>query len=106
MSRAVIIEKKGDLFKLSDPKDALAHCVSEDLNMGAGIAKEFESRFGSVLSLFDQKKKPGQVAILDRQPIIFYLVTKKRYWQKPHIDTLRDSLEEMKNICVQRNNYA
>lgn len=44
-------EVKGDLFTKSGAEDALAHCVSKDLNMGKGIATEFKRRFGKVAEL-------------------------------------------------------
>lgn len=40
-------EKCGDLFT-SPPTASLAHCVSEDLHMGKGIATIFKKEFGRV----------------------------------------------------------
>lgn len=46
-------EVRGDLF--SSPKTAsLAHCVSEDLRMGKGIAVAFKKTFGGVEELKQQ----------------------------------------------------
>ena len=46
-------EVKGDLF--SCPRTAsLVHCVSEDMAMGKGIAKEFKKQFGGVQELKGQ----------------------------------------------------
>ena len=43
-------ETRGDLF--SCPAGAsLAHCVSEDMALGKGIAKEFKKRFGGLHDL-------------------------------------------------------
>lgn len=39
-----LIEEQGDLFEL-DTSYALAHCISLDCAMGAGIAVEFDKRF-------------------------------------------------------------
>ena len=50
-----IIHKKGDLF--SCPEDeSLAHCVSEDLRMGKGIATLFKKNFEGVPELKAQGK--------------------------------------------------
>ncbi|VDI08671.1 Hypothetical predicted protein, partial [Mytilus galloprovincialis] len=48
-------EKKGDLFDCPET-DALAHCVSEDLRMGKGIAVLFKKKFGGVGELISQGK--------------------------------------------------
>ena len=45
----------GDLF--SCPADeALAHCISEDCRMGAGVAAAFRRRFGGVAELKGQSE--------------------------------------------------
>ncbi|XP_034027502.1 ADP-ribose glycohydrolase OARD1 [Thalassophryne amazonica] len=90
----------GDLF--SCPEDeALAHCISEDCRMGAGIAVLFKQRFQGVDELKDQKKVTGQCAVLTRgRRYVYYLITKKRVSQKPSYESLRQSLEDMKSHCV------
>lgn len=40
-------EKKGDLFSCST-SHSLAHCISEDVRMGKGIAVLFKKKFGGV----------------------------------------------------------
>uniref|UniRef100_A0A8D2CXB5 O-acyl-ADP-ribose deacylase 1 n=1 Tax=Sciurus vulgaris TaxID=55149 RepID=A0A8D2CXB5_SCIVU len=46
---------KGDLFAC--PKtDSLAHCISEDCRMGAGIAVLFKKKFGGVQELLNQRE--------------------------------------------------
>ena len=54
----------GDLFKSPNPDVSLAHCVSRDLKMGAGIAKTFRDKFGRIQELLDQKANIGEIAIL------------------------------------------
>lgn len=65
---------KGDLFAC--PKtDSLAHCISEDCRMGAGIAVLFKKKFGGVQELINQQKKSGEVAVLKRDGrYIYYLL--------------------------------
>ena len=48
-------EFRGDLFQCP-PSASLAHCVSEDMAMGKGIAKIFKSQFGGVKELKEQGK--------------------------------------------------
>lgn len=92
---------KGDLFAC--PKtDSLAHCISEDCRMGAGIAVLFKKKFGGVQDLLSQQKKSGEVAVLKRdERFIYYLITKKRVSHKPTYETLKKSLEAMKSHCLQ-----
>ncbi|XP_014002077.2 ADP-ribose glycohydrolase OARD1 [Salmo salar] len=91
---------KGDLF--SGPEDeALAHCISKDYHMGAGIAVMFKKKFGGVAELKEQKKVPGQCAVLKRHKrFVYYLITKEKYSNKPTYDILRQSLEDMKSHCL------
>ncbi|XP_028622593.1 ADP-ribose glycohydrolase OARD1 isoform X1 [Grammomys surdaster] len=91
---------KGDLFAC--PKtDSLAHCISEDCRMGAGIAVLFKKRFGGVQELLSQQKKSGEVAVLKRDGrYIYYLITKKRASHKPTYENLQKSLEAMKSHCL------
>jgi hypothetical protein len=48
-------EVKGNLFQCDD-NVSLAHCVSLDFKMGAGIAVEFKKRFKGTGELTDQGK--------------------------------------------------
>jgi len=92
-----IKEFKGDLF---ESKDSLAHCVSEDMGMGKGIAVGFVKNFGKVDVLKNQKKLVGDVAYLifeDR--IIFYMITKLRYFNIPSYENVWKSLCKMSEIC-------
>jgi len=98
-------EEIGNLFEAPFEHDALAHCVSQDLAMSKGIAVEFKQRFGHVLDLKAQAKQVGEVAVLpdaDRGAI-FYLVTKYRYFDKPTLATLKQSLEALRQECLARN---
>nr|XP_048301412.1 ADP-ribose glycohydrolase OARD1 isoform X2 [Myodes glareolus] len=91
---------KGDLFECSKT-DSLAHCISEDCRMGAGIAVLFKKKFGGVQELLNQQKKSGEVAVLKRDGrYIYYLITKKRASHKPTYENLQKSLEAMKSHCL------
>ncbi len=94
-------EVQGDLFCSSD---SLCHCVSEDLNMGKGIAVAFKEKFKNVDELKKQQVKVGGVAMLQLENrFIYYLVTKVRYYHKPTYDSVRRSLETMRTHIIQNN---
>ncbi|KAJ1527597.1 hypothetical protein ONE63_007560 [Megalurothrips usitatus] len=95
----VVREEEGDLFR-APRSTSLAHCVSSDMKMGAGIAVHFKKKFGQVEYLLSQKKSPGEVAVLKNGPrYIFYLVSKKRFYDKPTNSSLQSCLLEMKQLC-------
>ena len=56
----MLLHKTGDLFSSPDT-DSLAHCVSQDLGMGKGIAVLFKKTFGGVEELKSQSELKKQV---------------------------------------------
>lgn len=104
-----ILETKGDLFAIDDN---YCHCVSQDFEMGKGIAVLFRDKFGQIDALKAQKPAVGGCAYITRMPpgasvrgltvtrYVFYLVTKEKYWQKPTLKTLAASLTRMKDLCI------
>lgn len=94
------IEKKGNLFSSSN---SLAHCISKDLKLGAGIAKTFRSKYEPELIQFltNSKVKTGKAyAFLNEDRFIYNLVTKDKFYEKPTYLDLRKSLENMKKHAV------
>lgn len=87
---------KRDLFTMPQGY-YLAHCISADFALGAGIAKTFDTVYNMRHKLF--KDRPnyvyngGDAILIDN---VFNLVTKAKYWNKPTYDSLRESLEMMK----------
>ncbi len=98
----------GDLFS-ADTGSIMAHCISSDCVMGAGIALEFSRRFPNIkehcLSL---KPKVGDALFYHNgNRGVFNLVTKKYYHHKPTYYDLERSLVAMKGqlsargaVCV------
>ena len=77
----------------------LAHCISADFALGAGIAKKFDEVYNMRFKLFreyDMYTYDGGDAL----PIdnVFNLVTKPKCYHKPRYEAIREALETMRNI--------
>lgn len=107
----IIKEVKKDLFTVSDDY-ALVHCISADFKLGAGIAREFDKKFNCRKRLFDLNDGDNDVGYWDNgthgyciliglceNPIILNLVTKRNYWDKPTLITIKNALSWMKKHC-------
>lgn len=86
-----------DLFETSH-EYALAHCISKDCKMGAGIAVEFKRRFSKLQkSVMDQNPQIGDaINHYSNQRLLFNLITKEKYWHKPTYKTFRATIENLK----------
>lgn len=98
---------KGDLFVLSEESSDLAHCVSEDMVMGKGIAVQFKRRYNKISHLKNQNKKSGEVAFLRvaKEKFVYYLVTKKKARDLPQLENLEKSLQAMKILMEENERF-
>jgi hypothetical protein len=75
----------------------LAHCISADFTLGAGVAKAFDFMYNMRFKLFrrfpDYEYSCGDALLIDN---VFNLVTKNRHWNKPTYESMRDALEMMR----------
>lgn len=98
-------EERGDLFKnvrqdgMAEFGIAYAQCISQDAEMGAGIALQFNKYFNTKEKTIKELEKLGENSgtFLDLGKVsyvepVFLFVTKRYYWEKP-------SLEEFKQTC-------
>jgi len=89
----IILEKKGNVFEApGDPH--FAHCIASDLRMGAGIAVDFQKRFGlrgKIQASGVDTASP--TCILAGR--VFNLITKKRSSGKPTPMSIRLALRAM-----------
>ncbi|KAK6477805.1 Fc receptor-like protein 5 [Huso huso] len=93
-------QMRGDLFTCPR-SEALAHCISEDCQIGAGIATLVREKFSGVQDLLSQKRKAGECVVLNQgNRFVYYLVTKGKSHQKPSCGSLWKSLEAMRNHCI------
>lgn len=102
-----INEEKGNLFDLSE-EYALAHCISEDCALGAGIAVEFQRRFKirDILKEYirnEPKRYPRTIWTNTMGRLVFNMITKEKYWHKPTRENFELTLEELIDLCKQLN---
>ena len=94
----MLLEHDGDIFRDCPLHISLAHAVSEDLSMHAGLARKFKAKFGRVEFLRSQMKTVGTCAILPlKTRYLFYLVTKPRFYQKPTYYSVRRAFQSLKH---------
>lgn len=93
-----VLERDGDLLQIPE-NIPIAHCISADYALGAGIAKQIRSKYG-VQQLNTHVSTPGQcVTTKHGEKVIFHLVTKWWYRDLPTYENLNKCLVELKNQC-------
>jgi hypothetical protein len=93
----ILKEEKRDLFNVTDDY-YLAHCISADFGMGKGIVVEFNKRYdmkNNLMKRFKINNWNGKGYCLSDGKV-FNLITKEKYWNKPTYETLKQSLECMR----------
>lgn len=94
--------ENADLFS---SKQCLAHCVSEDMSMSAGIAKIFVKKFPSLPKIcWEQYVLVGGVAVYEDRKLnrfVYNLVTKKYFNDKPLYPDFIRALEAMRKHACQ-----
>lgn len=97
-------ERHYDLFSVP-PDYYLAHCISADFALGAGIAAQIEARYHIRGELI--KTHPGYTFLYRREfgdcirtGRVLNLVTKLNYWHKPTLSSISGALYRMKEICM------
>lgn len=99
-------EEKRDLLTVPQGY-MLAHCISADFALGAGVAKQIDAAFNmrEMLNLMW-----GKISDMDGKwsapcclpcANVFNLVTKSRYYHKPTLHDLEAALLEMKDYAVE-----
>lgn len=98
-------EEYRDLFSVTDDY-YLAHCISADFGMGAGIAVQFNKRFNMKNKLIrnyptyiDKLRIDGVHGDCILHDKVFNLITKERYWDKPTYTLLFEALQQMYTLC-------
>lgn len=93
----ITVEKR-DLFTVPQGY-YLAHCISADFALGAGIAKTFDEIYNMRFKLFREYDMysyvGGDALLIDN---VFNLVTKNKCYHKPTYDSVREALVTMRDI--------
>ena len=89
-----------------DSKNSIAHCVSGDLKMSAGIARHFKRKIPTKYpSDLDHSYSPLWPQWLpETRRYLYHLVTKQKCFNKPMYGTLRASLEKMRTHAENNSN--
>lgn len=102
-------EKRGNLFELAD-EYVLAHCISLDCKMGAGIATEFNLRYRGMKEMLVSKISNYNLSVPCTIPAfskgqlkVINLITKNKYYDKPTYDNITKTIIQMKEICIRQN---
>lgn len=105
-------ETKGDIFKAD--YHFIAHCISADFKLGAGIAEEINERFATRAALVDWKYATSESAKLSPQELvgrvvvtnqIINLITKERYFMKPTLSDLDTALKDLYEWIINNPYY-
>ena len=80
---------------------SLAHCISADYALGAGVAKQIDKAYGMRNILRSQVPQDTTWPCCIMVQNVFNLVTKEKYWHKPTLNSLRESLLAMKKIVIE-----
>ena len=99
-------EHRGNVFE-SPYYYTLAHCISKDKALGAGIALTIRKRYPAMITKLNSMdlevgKAYGYTDVNEKRNII-NLVTKNRYFEKPTYEDLEKSLLDMKQQLVAHN---
>lgn len=106
-----LTEEKRDLFSVDDSY-FVAHCISSDIKMGAGIAPLIDTAFGvksrmermygdTILRDFRKiEERDGYCGMCIVVGRVLNLITKKNYWEKPTYSSMRLALKRMRYECM------
>ena len=85
----------------------IAHCVSKDLRMSAGLARKMKTRFGGVREMKRMKRRVGNIAVIRRNGrSIVGLITKNHFWDKPSYGNIRRSLVKLRSYLADMNHHS
>lgn len=102
----LIKEKRLNIFELSNDY-SIAHCISADLKMSKGIALDIKNTYGDTTNILS-KLNPQLGHVLTTRinnKLIYHLITKEKFYQKPTINTIKTALANLKTCMIINNNF-
>ena len=89
-----LVEVSGNLF---DSTDSIAHSISSDFKLPAGIAKQVRGAFPTTYPEFGSKASKEKICAQQHSPdrFICHLIVKPRFWNKLTYSSPRAALEAM-----------
>ena len=79
----------------------IAHCVSGDFALGAGVAKQINEAFNMremLLRQWDEGDVENMGYWCAPCGNVLNLITKPKYWNKPTLESLREALDDMRKL--------
>lgn len=97
-----LIEVYGDIFSSQFDGYKKAHCISSDLAMGAGIAKQFDRQYHikEILSKYIDLDEGLDYPHCFRVGNIYNIITKEKYYHKPSYDDFTKACELWKDLMI------
>ncbi len=94
--------KTGDVLHPREGGITVAHCISEDLKLGAGVALKVRKKYPSIIKhLRETKKTVGEVCMVKyKEDYIFNLITKKRFFEKPTYFNIFICLQNLRKLLL------
>ena len=94
-------ERPGNVFNYVQPAKPLAHCISSDYALGAGIAKQVEARYHIRNRLMGTARYLYPDCIITGE--VVNIVTKDKYWNKPTYQSFQEALKITRDLCLKYN---
>ena len=104
-SQAAMEHYPGNIL-CAPPQFVLAHCISENLKLGAGLAKTLESKFKIRELIRAQPHHVGTaVPTYSKGRCIYNLVTKQHHCHYPRLEDIERSLQALKSEMLRRGHF-
>lgn len=97
----MVVEVMGDILKTEH--SALAHCITADYSLGAGLALAVDEKYEikDELNQIGKHIYPDCIKIVRPNKIIYNLVDKEDRWNDPTIEDLEVCLMQLKEKIIE-----